>query len=118
MAMKTADFFKPRIHVATIEQHNGNQDELGHPTYTNDADWRIVVPRWPCELLTASGGERLRGRGLSASTTHVFIGEWAAVQNVTPDMRLNVGGKIYNITAVYEPDGLNREMRIEARQSW
>lgn len=118
MVIKTRDFFKKRIHTAKIERHNGKADELGQPTYNNADDWRPLVAAWPCEVLTGGGGERIRGRQVSANTTHVLIGDPAAVTEVRPEDRVTISGRVYNITAVYDPDGLGREYRIEARQSW
>jgi hypothetical protein len=116
-AMKTDDYFKRRIHTAQLQRHNGTQDTLGQPTYETDSDW-VTFSEWPCEIVTASGGERIRGRQVSANTSHVLIGDPYAAKGVDPNCRAIIDGRTYNIAAVVDPDGLNHELRIEARQSW
>ena len=120
MAMKTTDFFKRRIYQASIQRHNGNQDALGASTYDNPADWDAIVSGWPCELLTTAGGESLRGRTVTASTTHVFTGDYWSTEaaDVGPDCRVIIRGKTYSILKVWQPDGLNSQQFIEAKQSW
>jgi hypothetical protein len=116
--LKLDQQFHARIHSVEFQKHNGTQDTLGQPTYGTDTDWDVVA-QWRCELLTAGGGEKLRGRQVSANTSHVLIGDPAAVADkVDPTCRAIIGGKTYNVTAVYDPDGLNREFRVECRQSW
>jgi hypothetical protein len=120
MAMTTKDFFKRRIYQARIERHNGNQDDLGSPTYTNALDWDAIITGWPCELLTTAGGESIRGRTVTANTTHVFTGDFWSTEaaDIGPDCRVMIRGKTYSIVKVWQPDGLNSQMFIEAKQSW
>jgi hypothetical protein len=119
MAMSTSNVYRRRIHQATFERHNGNQDATGAPTYNLPTDWRIVMSGWPCEVLTTTGGERMRGRQVSASTTHILVGDFfSAADKIDPECRAWINGRLYNIVAVIEPDGLNRELRIEVKQSW
>lgn len=106
-----------RRHAARIEKHDGTQEsDHGHPSYTTPGDWDTVVESWPCEVLTTSGGELIRGRQVQAETTHVLFGEYFGADNVTAEMRAVVGGITYSIVAAYDPDGDSREMRIEARR--
>lgn len=116
MAM-TNRSFKKRIHQATFWKHNGNQDEFGNPTYTVDADWIQQPIKWPCEVLGASGGEVMRGRQVTATTTHVLYGEWFGVVTVTSDMRCQIeDGTRFEIVALLEPDGLSTEGRLDCRR--
>ena len=104
-----------RRYRATIKQHDGTVDSHGGPSYTTAGDWDTVVSSWPCEILTVSGNEKLAGRQLDATTTHVFKGDYHAVSTVVPTMRAECNGVVYGIVAVYDPDGLRREMQIEAK---
>jgi len=101
----TADFYS----------HNGNADSYGQLTYSNPADWNIVLQDWPCELITTVGGEVIRGRMTNAKTTHVAYGEFFGADNVTTKMRCRINGVDYGVTAVIDQDGLQMEMRIELR---
>ena len=104
-----------RRHRATVTQHNGaTTDEHGHPTYTTPGDWDTVVSGWPCELLTTGGTETSTGRQTSAYTTHVFHGAYSGGSSIEPDMKLTVDGVEYAVTAVYDPTGDRREIKVEA----
>lgn len=100
---------------AEFSSHNGNVDEYGQLTYSNDSDWSITVSSWPCELVTTVGGEVLRGRMTNEKTTNVAYGDWYAVQHVTTKSRVVINGVSYGITAMIDTEGLQREMRIELR---
>ena len=94
-----------RRHLATFSQHNGSTDTAGQPTYANAADWTTVLGEWPCELLQTSGGEVLRGRQVTAQTTHVFFGDFMGSE-AEPTYRIIVSGRNYSIVSVLDPDGL------------
>ena len=98
-----------RRHTAQFQRHNGSQYETGNPTYDVPNHWDTIIPDWPCELLSTSGGEMLRGR-------HVLFGEYFGAEGVTADMRVIVGGQTLGIVAAYDPDGTSMEMRVEAKQ--
>ena len=105
-----------RNHVATFQQHDASQDSHGQPSYPTGGDWDTVVTDWPCELITTSGGESLRGRQVTETTTHVFYGEYFGAEGVTADMRMIVGGDTYAINTAYDPNGDRRELRVEAKR--
>jgi len=107
--------FGSRRHRAKVEQHDGTVDAHGTPTYHTSSDWDTVVLSWPCELLTASGGEKIRGRQTSSETTHVFFGDYAAASAVTSSMRVICNSQAYGIVSVYDANGDGREIRIEAK---
>jgi len=100
---------------AVFEKHNGNVDDYGMPTYTIDVDWDRVVS-WPCEFLSAKGGEFLRGRQVSAEASHVLYGDFSAVRDVTQDMRIKVRGLTLGIIDVSDLFGDMREMVIDAKR--
>ena len=104
-----------RRHFATAYQHDGTADAHNMPTYSVADDWDPVVTGWPCELITAGGGEVVRGRQTTAQTTHVFFGEPSGGKLIGPEMRLVVDGVTYAITAAFDPDGDQREWRVEAK---
>lgn len=104
-----------RRHQADFEQHDGTIGTHGNPTYKTSGDWDTIVSAWPCELLTTKGGESLRGRQVTADTTHVLFGEYQGATSVTTDMRAVIDGTTYDVVSVYDPDGDGREMRVELR---
>lgn len=104
-----------RRHFATAYQHNGTLNQHGMPAYDDSTAWNRVVTRWPCELLTANGGETIRGRQVTATTTHVLIGEYFGGNGIKPEHRVEVNGQTYAVVAGYDADGDNREYRVEMR---
>jgi SPP1 family predicted phage head-tail adaptor len=100
---------------AQIQKHNGKVDDYGQPTYKVEADWETVV-RWPCQFMSTSGGEFLRGRQVTAQSTHVLYGDYAAVRDVTPDMRVKIRGQVLGILDVSDLFGDQREMSIDAKR--
>lgn len=107
-----------RRHRADIKQHNGKKDDHGHgaPSYTTPGDWDTVHAAWPCEILTTSGGESLRGKQVAAQTTHVFFGEYHGASSTTADMELEVDGVRYAVVWAGDWEGDRREMRVETRR--
>lgn len=109
-----------RRHMATFQQHDGTTDAHGHPTYFTEADWDNVL-QWPCEVTTAHGGEVLRGRQVTAETTHVLFGEYFSAEGVTAAMRCKIPSDdgtmvTYDVVSAYDPDGLSRELRVELKR--
>ena len=105
-----------RNHVALFEQHNGNLDEAGQPTYETEADWIPIGFRWPCEMVATSGGEVVRGRQVTDRTTYVLFGEYFGSENVDATCRVSVGGQVLYVAAVYDQTGWQMERRIELKQ--
>jgi len=105
-----------RRHTAVIQKHNGNTDDYSQPTYKVEADWDTVIKGWPCQFQTTSGGEFLRGRQVTAQTTHVLWGDYSAVRNVTPDMRIKISGLVLGILDASDLFGDQREMSIDAKR--
>lgn len=114
--MKRRHAIGMRRWTATFQQHDGRYDSHGQPTYGTAGDWDTFLSAWPCELMTVSGGETIRGRQVTATTTHVFYGEYFGAEGVTAQMRMIVDGQTYAIQSAYDPAGDRREMRIEARR--
>ena len=114
--MTRRDRIGARRHRATFTQHNGTQDDHGQPTYTTPGDWDTVVQSWPCEVLTVSGGERIRGRQVAGETTHVLFGEYYGGKDATDNMRVTVDGVTYDVVTAYDPAGDHREWRVEAKR--
>ena len=105
-----------RRHRATFDSHNGNADTYGQPTYDNDADYTTFVANWPCEFVSTVGGEMLRGRMVTAKSTHALFGNFAAVEGIDVKMRVTINGELYGITSANDPTGDRMEMRVELRK--
>ena len=113
MARKRIGF---RNRYVSFLRHNGNVDASGNPTYSTPDDWYLVARGWPAEVLNTSGGEVIRGRQVTAETTHVLYGEWSYVQEISPRDRITFNGVTLEIVSVTDPEGLRYEMRIEAKR--
>lgn len=105
-----------RNHKATFFRHNGTTDVSGNPTYSVDADWEQLNQGWPCEMISGTAGETIRGRQVVAETTHLLYGDWAAVKFVEPTDRVQIGGVRFSITSVSDPGGDRMETRIEIKR--
>ncbi len=58
----------------------------------------------------------LRGKQVSAQTTHVLFGEYHAVTTITTDMKVTVNSVEYGIVVVHDMDGDSKETRVECRR--
>lgn len=109
-------------HRCTFEQHDGTLDGAGQPTYTTAGDWDPIISDWPCKLQSTAGGERIRGRQVTAETTHVLFGHFSFAQTATADMRAVVTSSTtgvattYQVVSVLDMDGEGRELRVELRR--
>ena len=115
MTFKPKRVSRLRRFVARFYYHNGNRDAHNNPTLSVDADWikRPVV--FFCEMQETAGGEKVRGRQVTASTTHVLFGERRGLLSVKPTDRCVVGGQNYEVVATHDPDGKGIEGRIEIK---
>ncbi len=117
MAMTKKNLYqRKRQHRVRFERHNGNVDAMGNPTYSVADDWNLLPQIWPCELLTASAGEVLRGRQVTAETSNVLIGEFFGAQGIEATDRVILSdGQRMAINGIMDQDGKQNEARIEAR---
>lgn len=105
-----------RRYTATFSQHNGKRDSHGNPTVDIPTDWTPVLAGWPCEKLTTRGGETVRGKQVTAQTTHVLFGEFFGANGVNAEMRVMIPGEPnMSVVAAYDPEGTQTEIRIEAK---
>jgi hypothetical protein len=65
--MTRRDRIGSRRHRATFSSYTEEQDYHGNPNYAAETFRQDV----PVEMLSTSGGERIRGRQVTAETTHV-----------------------------------------------
>ena len=106
-----------RRYRATLERHDATEtSDHGNPTYSEIQDWDIVLTGWPCEITTTGGEENTNGGTISGITTHVLYGAFAGGNLIEPKMRLEVDGVYYSVVAAYDPDGMRREIKVEARR--
>ena len=103
-----------RRDTALIQKHNGNKDTYGQPSLTVEADWETVV-RWPCQFQSTSGGEILRGRQVTAQSTHVLWGDYMAVRNVETTYRIKIRNLTLGIVDVSDLFGDQKEMSIDCK---
>lgn len=104
-----------RNHSADAWQHNGNQDANGLPTYGVDGDWRPVITGWMVQLLAVNGGEQIRGRQVTAETSHVIFGQYSGGVGILPEHRVTINGTTYNVVSAMDMDGDQMELRVELK---
>ena len=110
-----------RRHRATFKSHNGTEDAAGHPTFSIEGDWVAVIEDWPCEMLSTSGEEELRGRQVNAHATHVLYGDFQSAIGVLPEMKclvtVTTTGEVVtkNVIVAMDRDNDGREMLVELR---
>ena len=105
-----------RQHTAIFTRHNGTVDAAGNPTYSVANDWLPINAGWPCERVAVTGGETLRGRQVTAETTHVLFGWWNSVKDITAADQVQIAGLTYSIVSVLDADGDNMTARIQCKR--
>ena len=89
-----------------IEQKTENSvDSVGDPQVT----WATYSTQW-AEVLTTGGKEFLEAREQHSELTHIVTTRF--VDGVTPKMRINNSGDLYNIIATYDPSKRNGELKM------
>ena len=104
--MTTAAIFRHRI---TLQELVTGQDEAGQPVQ----EWQDVATVW-------AAVEPLRGREYWAAaqvqsevTTRIRIRYRSGVR---PDMRVLYGGRVFNVTAVIDPEERHMELQLMCRE--
>lgn len=93
----------------TIEVAERQPDGGGGAVLT----WSPVAEVW-CAIRPRSGGENLASDRLAPSVRFEVWMRWRG--DVTADMRLTFSGRILAITAVMDPDGHRRFLRLFAEE--
>lgn len=75
--------------------------------------WSTYQGNWPAEHRYVSGGETIRGRQLSAESSHLFI--IRELDGVTRQMRVLYDSTYYGIVNISEPR--EREVWLECREA-
>ncbi len=88
-----------------IEQPVLTPDGLGGATRT----WQTVTTVWG-EIISNGGNEALRAGQLVSVVTHRIILRWRA--DITSEMRVAFGTRIFAIRAVVEHDGKRRSIEL------
>lgn len=105
--MTTAAIFRHRI---TLQELVTGQDEAGQPVQ----EWQDVATVW-------AAVEPLRGREYWAAaqvqsevTTRIRIRYRSGIR---PDMRVLYGGRVFNVTAVIDPEERHVELQLMCREA-
>ncbi len=106
-----------RRHWLTFQQHDGTVTN-GVPTYHVDGDWDTVsnVGTVAVEKKGVTGGEVVRGIQMDATTTHLLIGDYWSLKNVTPNMRATGCGDTFNVIRAYDPDGMGESFHVQVKR--
>ncbi len=105
--MATAALFRQRV---TIQRLVEGQDEVGQPVQ----EWQDVATVW-------GAVEPLRGREyFAAAQTQAEVTTRIRVRyrrGIRPDMRALYDGRVFNITAVIDPEERHRELQLMCREA-
>lgn len=102
-----------RNHLASFQSPPITLDSFGQIDHT--ASWTDEVSDWPCELISASGGQDTYGEMVLTTTTDVIIGDYDLVSQVNTLWRVVIDGNQYSITAIRDVSGDRRTMRVELK---
>lgn len=96
-------------HKVHLEQKTSTSDGAGGTT----SIWEEVGIIW-ASISKKNGVERTVSGQLAASSTHVFRCRWRS--DVSADMRLRFGSRVFNIRAIHNLDELGKIMEIHAEE--
>lgn len=96
---------------ATIEQNTPTRSGSGEAI----SAWSTYKTIW-CELVQVQGGEVFRSRQAHAEADYVAVYDYQDAPAPTTAMRLNVGGRLFDIKAIDNVAQRNREARLHLRE--
>lgn len=97
-------------HNAAIEQNTPTRSPSGEAI----ASWSAFVASWWCELVQVGGGETFRSRQVHATADHVASGRYVA--GVTPQMRVVLGSRTFDILRADNVMNRDRELMLHLRE--
>lgn len=104
--MTTASIFRHRV---TIQELRDGQDESGQPFH----EWQDVATVWAA-VEPLRGREYFEAHQVQAEvTTRIRIRYRPGIR---PDMRVLYGGRVFNITAIIDPEERHRELQLMCRE--
>lgn len=99
-----------------IKRLVGTPDAHGHVDLTTNANWSIYATAY-CKVMTKGGREFWKVQQVNADTEQAWTAQWSkTLDGVTPDMRLEFEGKVYEILTAFDIDMNNDEVRILTRR--
>lgn len=97
-------------HVIRIERRSATPDAAGERVLT----WSLVAER-RCGVERAPGQEVWASAGRNARVPTVFLlryDDTVMASFVIGETRVVFGGKFYNVTSCFDPDGMKVEMKL------
>lgn len=88
-----------------IESKTSTINSYGDPVDT----WATFSTQW-VEIASQSGKEFLNAKEQNSSVSMVLTSRY--VDGVTPEMRINYGGRYFNILAVFDPFNNREQLKI------
>ena len=99
-------------HRITVKYRTiASQDDAGQPVET----FTTRYSNEPASFEQVSGGEFLRGRKIDVSTTAIFTVNYRPSYDEKDTITFD--GKTYGIVRIDKPEGVNRYLEIQAKQS-
>jgi SPP1 family predicted phage head-tail adaptor len=96
--------------LVDIEQRATTTDSFGGQTNT----WSAFASSIPVDIQPLSGQEAVRAASMSTGVTHRVILRYLA--GVLPGMRVNFGGRFFDIQVVLNDGERNRSLRLYAME--
>lgn len=93
----------------TIQQRSATQDEYGQPL----TDWTDVATVYAA-VEPLNGRELLAAQAVNSEVSHNVTIRYRA--GVTPAMRLNYGGRLFNIHAVLDENERHRMLTLQCSE--
>lgn len=100
----------------TIKQATGTPDAHGHIDLTTASNWSIYATAY-CKVITKGGREFWKVQQVNADSEQAWTAQWSkTLQGVTPDMRLEFEGNVYEILTAFDVNMEHDEMQILTRR--
>jgi head-tail adaptor len=100
----------------TIRQAVGTPDAHGHIDLTTASNWSIYATAY-CKVITKGGREFWKVQQVNADTEQAWTAQWSpTLQEVTPDMRLEYDGNVYEILSAIDVNMDHEEIQILTRR--
>lgn len=100
----------------TIKRLVGTADAHGHIDLTTNANWSIYATAY-CKVITKGGREFWKVQQVNADSEQAWTAQWSTtLQEVTPDMRLEYDGNVYEILSAIDVNMDHEEIQILTRR--
>ena len=116
MNCKTKGNHTKYVNRIIVQRLAGSADAAGHIDGNTEANWTTYTTAW-ASVRSRGGREFWRVSQVQSDVDFVFTCPWAkTLENATPDMRVVLDGKVYEILSVINVDLANETVEIQTRR--